>query len=98
NRRGLPASAAAEFGLALAVEGFDALAKIVRLPQAAVAMPLKLNGNGERRVFGIVQKLLGRALCNWREGAQLVDERVGGRLELRIGDAIGGNAPVERLP
>src|SRR5579863_4954106 len=95
---GLAALAAAKFCPPLAVEGFDALAEIVGLPQAAIAMPLELDGDGEGRVFGIVQQLLGRALRQRREGAQLVDQRIGCRFQLAVGNTFGGDAPVERLP
>ena len=50
-----------------------------------------------RRVLGVVEQLLGRALGHRREGAQLIDQRVDRRFQLGVGHAIGGDAPVERL-
>ena len=77
------------------MESFHAFAKIVRLPQPAVAMPFELDRDRERRVLGIVEKLLRGALCERRERKQFVDQSVGRRFELAIGDAFGGDAPIE---
>jgi hypothetical protein len=37
------------------VESFDAFAEIVGLPQPTVVEPFELDGDGERRIFGIVE-------------------------------------------
>ena len=60
-------------------------------------MAFELDGDGQRRILGIVEQLLGRALRERREGAKFVDQRVGRRFELGIGHAFGGDAPVIRL-
>ena len=40
-------------------------------------MPFQLDRDGKRRVLGVVQQALRRALRERRERAQLVDERIG---------------------
>ena len=54
-RRAKIASRSPEFGRALLVKGHEALAEIIRLAQPAVAMTFELDGDGERRIFGIVE-------------------------------------------
>jgi hypothetical protein len=81
-----------ELRLSLGVEGLDAFAEIIRLAQTAVTMALELDGEGERRVFGVVEKFLCRALRQRREATELIDQGIGRGLELAIGDTIGGNA------
>jgi len=55
-------SPAGESRLAFAVEGLDSLAEVIRGAQPAVAMAFELDGQRERRVFGVVQELLRGAL------------------------------------
>src|SRR5580692_9583981 len=90
-------STAAEHRLALGVERLDTLAEIVGLAQPAVAMAFELDGGFEIGVFGFVEQRLGGALRQWREAAQLLDQGVGRRFELVIGDAFGGDAPLVGL-
>ena len=78
----------------LGVKRLDALAEIVRLPQPAVAVAFELDRERQRRVFGVVQQLLRRALRERRERAQFVDQRVGRRFELVVRHALGRDAPV----
>src|SRR5262245_31231385 len=61
-------SAADEFRRPLGVEGLDALLEVLGLAQPAVTVTLELDGDGEGRVFGVVEKLLRRALCERRKG------------------------------
>src|ERR1043166_7301825 len=88
----------AEVGRPLGVERLDALAEILRRAQPAVAMALQLDRDRERAILGVVEELLGGALGERREAAQFVDQRVGRDLELIVGHALGGDAPVARLP
>jgi len=37
------------------VESFDAFAEIVGLAQPAVVEPFEFDGDGERRIFGVVE-------------------------------------------
>src|SRR5581483_8928653 len=89
--------ASLEFSRALGMEGFDAFTEVFRLPQPAVAMTFELDGDRQCRILGVVVQLLRCALRDRREGEELVDQRVGCRFELLVGDAFGGDAPVERL-
>src|SRR5689334_11977476 len=57
----------AKNGLALGVKGLDAFAKIVRLPQAAVAMAFELDCGLQIGVFGRVEERFRCALRQWRE-------------------------------
>src|ERR1019366_3630796 len=57
----------------LSVKCFDAFLEIFGLAQTAITMAFKFDGNRKCRVFGIVQKLLCRTLCEWRERAQFID-------------------------
>src|SRR5438477_12159071 len=86
-----------EFGRTLCVESFNPFLEIFRLTQPAIAMTLKFDRDRERRIFGIVQKLLRRPLGERGEGAKLVYELVGRFLEFAIGHAFGNDAPIERL-
>ncbi len=51
---------------ALGVKRLDALTEVVGLPQAAVAVSLELDGDGQARVLGVVEELLGGALGDGR--------------------------------
>jgi hypothetical protein len=79
------------------MESLDPLPEVIGLPQAAVAMPFQLDRDRERCVFGVVEKLLGRALGDRGEAAQLVHECVHGRFQLVVGDAFRGDPPFQRL-
>ena len=79
------------------MKGLDALAEIIRLAQPAVAMAFELDGDGERRILGIVEQLLGRALRKRREASQLVDQRIDRRLKPVVGDAVRCDAPLRSL-
>ena len=59
----------AKFCWPLGVECFDPLTKVVRLPEPAVAMALKLNCRREGRVFCVVKQLFGGALRERRKVA-----------------------------
>src|SRR5262245_42981671 len=63
------ASGSAERGIALGMKRLDTFLEISRLPEPAVAVPLELNGDGQRCILGVVQELLGGALGDGRERA-----------------------------
>src|SRR5262245_51091203 len=90
-------SRSAELGCALGVESFDTFAEIVGLAQPAVVKSFELNRSGERRILGIVEELFGCALGERRESPQLLDKRVDSGFELVVGDAVGCDAPLQRL-
>src|SRR3984885_15941310 len=87
-------SAPDEFRRPLGVEGLDALLEVIRLAQTAVAMAFQFDRDRQCRIFGVVQKLLGRALGHRREGTKFIDKLVGHLLKIGIGHAFGGDAPV----
>jgi len=60
--------------LSLGLEGLDAFAEVIGLAQTAVTMALELDGNGERRVLGVVEKFLCRALRQRRETAEFINK------------------------
>src|SRR2546423_9823521 len=70
-------SASLELRRALGVERLDALLEVVGLAQPAVALALQFDRDRKRRVLGVVEQLLGGALRQRRERAQLVDQYVG---------------------
>ena len=67
------------------MEGFDAFAEVVRLPQPAVAMALKLDCRGQHSILGVVEELFCRALGQWRERPQLIDQGVGRGFAFGVG-------------
>src|SRR6476646_9787560 len=84
-----PPSPAAKFCRPLGVECFDALTKVVRLPEPAIAMALKFNRRREGRVFCVVKQLLGSALRERREGATLFHQFIGRSFEIAIRHPFG---------
>ena len=59
------------------MECFHALAKVVRLTQPAVTMPLELDRRRQHSILGGVQELFSGALREGRECAQFIDQRIG---------------------
>src|SRR5207302_85065 len=102
-RRLKPASYSAfsdpsEFGNALGVKRLHSFAEVVRLAQAAVAVTFELDRDRERRILGVVQKLLCCALGERRECAQLLDQGVGRALQLAVRHTFRCEAPIVSLP
>src|SRR5690606_19287778 len=90
----LSMSAADEFRRAFFVEGIHAFAEIVGRAQAAVAMPLEIDGDGQAGIVGVVEQLLGGALGERRKGDQLFHQRIDSAFEFSVGDHLSGDAPV----
>jgi hypothetical protein len=87
-----------EHRLPLRMKRLDPLPEIVGGAEAAVIGAFEFDGEGERRVLGVVEELLGGALREGRKGAELVDESGGRGFELGIGHAVGRDAPFIGLP
>jgi hypothetical protein len=56
-------------------------------------MALEFDRDRKRRILGVVQELLCRAVGERREGAELIHEPVGRHLQLGIRYTFGCNAP-----
>ena len=60
-------------------------------------MPLQLNAQGQEGVFRLVEQALGRSLRQRSEGAELLNQGVGGAFEFLVGNDLGDDAPLIRL-
>ena len=81
----------------LSVECFNSFAEVLRTSQAAVAMPLKLNGDSQWRIFCVVEQLLGRTLRERRKSDEFLHQIRGGSLKLGFGNALSRDAPFNSL-
>src|SRR5208337_721597 len=82
---------------ALGVECLHAFLEVLRGAKAAIAMPLKLDGDAQARILRVVEKLFRGPLRKRRERPQLIHKRTGRVFQLAVGDAFGCNAPVVGL-
>ncbi|VVT27741.1 hypothetical protein SPHINGO391_500060 [Sphingomonas aurantiaca] len=79
---------------ALLVKRLYAFREVLGSAQSAVAMPFKFDCGGQGRIFGVVEKFFGSALCKGGEGHEFLHKCISCDFELTIRDDLSRNTPV----